>query len=99
MNELISKIGLDKFCHFGIGGVITAFISIVAMLQEIPFIDPWFTLVFPVMGIVVTAILEFIKEYVIDEIPDKKDILWTMGGSVTIFLGYLIGIIFNILSV
>lgn len=98
MNDLISKIGLDKFCHLGIGSLITSFIAIIAMIQELPLDNSWNSLVFPIMGMIVTLILELIKEYIIDESPDKMDIVWTMAGSVIIFIAFLIGTIFNILS-
>lgn len=67
MNGLIERIGIDKLCHFGIGGVVTAFVAVVAMFQEMPFESMWFSLVFPLMGTVVTLILGFLKEFVVDE--------------------------------
>ena len=98
MNGLIERIGIDKLCHYGIGGVITAFVAIIAMIQELPLTSIWEALYFPIMGMVVTAILEFIKEYVIDEKADKGDILWTVLGAFTVFMAFLIGILFNVLS-
>lgn len=98
MNGLIERIGIDKLCHFGIGGVVTAFVAVVAMFQEMPFESMWFSLVFPLMGTVVTLILEFIKEFVVDKKADKMDFLWTMLGAFTVFMAFLIGIVFNVLS-
>ena len=98
MNELIEKIGIDKLCHYGIGGVITAFVAVVAMLQDLPLDSVWEALYYPIMGIVVTIIVEILKEYVIDKKADKMDFLWTMLGAFTVFMAFLIGVLFNVLS-
>lgn len=98
MNELIEKIGIDKLCHYGIGGEITAFVAVVAMLQEMPLTNIWEALYYPIMGIVVTIIVEILKEYVIDKKADKMDFLWTMLGAFTVFMAFLIGILFNVLA-
>ena len=98
MNELIEKIGIDKLCHYGLGGEITAFVAVVAMLQEMPLTNIWEALYYPIMGIVVTIIVEILKEYVIDKKADKMDFLWTMLGAFTVFMAFLIGVLFNVLS-
>lgn len=98
MNDLIKKIGIDKICHYGIGGVITAFVAVVAMLQEMPLDSIWEALYYPIMGIVVTIIVEILKEYLIDKKVDKMDILWTMLGAFSVFMAFLIGILFNVLA-
>ncbi len=98
MNELIEKIGLDKLCHYGLGGEITAFVAVVAMLQDLPLDSIWDALYYPIMGIVVTIIAEILKEYLIDKKVDKMDILWTMLGVFTVFMAFLVGILFNVLA-
>lgn len=98
MNDLIEKIGIDKLCHYGIGGEITAFVAVVAMLQDLPLDSIWEALYYPIMGIVVTIIVEILKEYVIDKKADKMDFLWTMLGAFTVFMAFLIGILFNVLA-
>ena len=98
MNGLIERIGIDKLCHFGIGGVVTAFVAVVAMLQDLPLDSIWEALYYPIMGIVVTIIVEILKEYLIDKKVDKMDILWTMLGAFSVFMAFLIGILFNVLA-
>lgn len=98
MNGFIEKIGLDKICHFGIGGLITAMVAIVTMIQELPLVNIWFALGFPLIGTVATMILECMKEFIIDEKPDKQGIFWTLYGSIAVWIAFIAGIVFNILS-
>ena len=66
------------------------------MLQEgtIGIYNIWIS----VIGIIVTMILECIKEFIIDDNPDKKDILATFLGSLIPFVVNAIGILFYIAS-
>ena len=91
------KISYDKIAHFGIGGLLTAVITIIAMLQE-GNMNPSALLVVPFIGHVCTFILSVIKEYIVDDYTNWKDILAAMIGSLSIHISVVIGIIFNLLS-
>lgn len=98
MNKFIEKIGIDKICHFGMGGLITALVAIITMIQELPLVDIWFALGFPLIGSVAALILACMKEFIIDEQPNKDDILWAFYGSLAVWIAFIAGIVFNILS-
>lgn len=95
-DKLINKIGVDKVLHFCVGAVISFCFTNVVMLQEgtIGVDNLWVAII----GIIVTMILECMKEFIIDGNPDKKDILATFLGSVLVFVVNAIGILFYILS-
>lgn len=87
MWNIINKIGFDKVLHFLFGAVITFVIGNAFALLE--GVLAWGFLAMTLIGIIVTLILEFIKEFVIDDTPDWKDILAT-------FLGCMVPVITNL---
>lgn len=95
-NDLIAKIGQDKVLHFLVGSLITAFMTLIAGLQE-PEIG-WGTMGAPTIGLVVTAFFGFVKEKIVDTEFNVKDLIATVLGSVPIFLATFLGILFHILS-
>lgn len=95
-NDLIAKIGQDKVLHFLVGSLITAFMTLVAGLQE-PEIN-WGTMAAPIIGLVVTAFFAFVKEALIDTKFDWKDLVATLLGAVPIFIATAFGILFHVLS-
>lgn len=88
------KIPMDKIAHFGIGGVITAVLTLIAILQE-GIMSLSFILLAPIIGHVCTFILSVIKEYIIDEYIDWNDIWSAMLGSLLIHISVVIGIVFR----
>lgn len=96
LDKIINKVGVDKILHFCVGAVISFCFSNVVMLQEgtIGINNIWIA----VIGVIVTMILECIKEFIIDSNPDKKDILATFLGSLIPFITNAIGILFYIAS-
>lgn len=96
LDKLINKIGVDKILHFCIGAIISFCFTNVVMLQEgtIGIDNLWVA----VIGIIVAMIFECMKEFIIDNNPNKKDILATFLGSVLVFVVNAIGILFYILS-
>lgn len=95
-NDLIAKIGQDKVLHFLVGSLITAFMTLIAGLQE-PEID-WSTMGAPTIGLVVTAFFAGVKEALIDTEFNWKDLVATLLGAVPIFIATAFGILFHILS-
>lgn len=96
LDNFINKIGIDKVLHFCVGAIIAFCISNVFMLREgIVGVDNiWFAII----GIIAAMIFEFIKEFILDSTPDKKDILATFLGSVFVFIVNIIGVLFYIWS-
>lgn len=96
LNKFINKIGVDKILHFCVGAIISFCFSNVIMLQEGTIgVDNLWT---AIIGIIVAMFFEYIKEFIIDGNPDKKDFLATFLGSVLVFIVNAIGILFYIWS-
>lgn len=97
MKKLIEKIGLDKITHFSLGGLICSLLTFIVMLQEGNQVG-WWCLSMPTIGTVIVFILSYIKEKVIDDKFNWKDILASILGCATVYLSVGIGTLFNILS-
>lgn len=97
MNKLIEKLGIDKIAHFGVGGLICALITFVAMLQEGGEIG-WWCLAMPTIGSIIVFIASYIKEKVIDEVFTWNDIWAAMIGCISVYIAVAIGLVFNTLS-
>lgn len=95
-SDLIAKIGQDKVLHFLVGSLITAFMTLIAGLQE-PEIG-WGTMGAPTIGLVVTAFFALVKETIIDTEFSWKDLVATLLGAVPIFIATAFGILFHVLS-
>lgn len=95
-NELITKIGVDKLLHFSIGGLITALLTIIVVLQE-DYVDASI-IAFPFIGLIPVAILSWFKEEVIDDDFSWMDILASVLGAVPVFIATALGVLFYTLS-
>ena len=86
-------IQIDKAAHFGLGGMITAMMAIISILQE----DLTTTgiLLCPIIGHICVFILSVMKEYIVDEAIDWKDIAAAMLGSLTVHVAVLVGVLFG----
>lgn len=85
------NIGMDKIAHFGIGGMITACMALVSILQE-----PLSTsgvLLCPIIGHVCVFTLSYIKEKIVDDVFDWKDILAAMIGSSFTHVAVMLGVL------
>lgn len=96
MNNLINKIGIDKITHFSMGGLICALFTFIFLLQDFNTLEVWQVLLLPLIGTVVTFVLSIIKEFIIDEVVDWKDIIAGMLGCVPVYIAVGIGILFNL---
>ena len=91
------KLQMDKIAHFGVGGLISAVVTIMSILQEgCPSTNV--LLMIPFIGHSVTFILSVMKEYVIDDNKNWKDILAAMIGSAVIHGSVGVGVLLNMLS-
>ena len=96
MWNIINKIGFDKVLHLLFGALITFIIGNASALQE--GVLAWGFLAMTLIGIIVTLILEFMKEFIIDDTPDWKDILATFLGCLVPVIANLFGSILYVLS-
>lgn len=96
MKDLINKIGIDKVTHFAMGGLICALFTFIFLLQDFNTLEVWQVLLLPLIGTVVTFVLSIIKEFIIDEVVDWKDIIAGMLGCVPVYIAIGIGILFNL---
>ena len=98
MNKFIEKIGMDKVAHFGIGGLITALVTIVFIVQDLPMFmfHPWRMLLYPFIGAAVTAIVSVANEMLMDEQPDWYDLYAALLGSAIVFVAVFLGILFYV---
>lgn len=94
-DKFISKVGLDRIAHFGIGATIASFLSFM-FLFSLPMADGilkltfWSAQIVFVIGYVIVAILAFFKE-LNDTTPDKWDFIASMLGVVFVHIGGNIG--------
>lgn len=96
MAKFIEKLGMDKVAHFGIGGLITALVTIALIGQDLDILvlSPWRMLLYPFAGSVVTALVSVVKELVIDEQRDWLDLYAALFGSATVFIAAFLGVLF-----
>lgn len=98
MKKFIEKIGIDKFAHLGVGGLMCAMVTFVVLLQEMGNLTPAMIFATPITGTVMVMFLEFCKEHFLDDEFSWKDVLATFIGCVLVFLSVGVGVLFNVLS-
>lgn len=91
MNSIISKIGLDKIAHYSLGGLIAALATFVFGLQDNA--EKWQWIYWSIVGWIVVFVLELVKEFIIDEKPNKIDFIYTMAGPATVNIIIVLGIL------
>ena len=89
------NIPIDKAAHFGIGGLITTIITLIAIIQENELSDRVILLA-PFIGHIVTFMVSYVKELIIDDYKNWKDIWAAMIGSLVVHISVVIGILFKI---
>lgn len=94
-DNLIKKYGVDKLLHHAFGGLLCAFISVIAILQDGTL--NWSAVAYPTIGSALVFVLSIIKEYIDTEF-NWKDILAAMLGCLWVYLAVFIGIAFYQLS-
>jgi hypothetical protein len=96
MAKFIEKLGMDKVAHFGIGGLITALVTIALIGQDLDILvlSPWRMLLYPFAGVVVTAFVSVIKEVFFDEMRDWKDLWAALAGCAMVFIAVFVGVLF-----
>lgn len=87
---------IDKVAHFGLGGMITACMALVSILQED--LSTSGILLCPIIGHVCVFILSLMKEYIVDDETNWKDILAAMLGSAIAHVVVGVGVLFGLLG-
>ena len=90
------NIGTAKFAHTGISAMLVAMLSVILVIQDAA--PSWDYLLFSFIVAVVVFIFGLFKEYVIDDKPDRGDIIADAIGCLAIPLAVLAGTLFSILS-
>lgn len=81
LDNIINKFGNDKVLHFVVGGWLTALFALFGIIPM-------------VIGVVVTALISFIKEKYLDTEFDKNDIFAALIGSGISVVVFLISLLF-----
>lgn len=91
LHKIVEKYGIDKFTHFGFGGEICSFFAILTYLTgtELTF-SRWLTSC--IVGTMFTFIFAYAKE-MYDDTFDKKDLKWSMYGTLPVWAAFIIGTI------
>ena len=99
ITDFVTKVGMDKCLHFSLGGLISALVSIIILLQES--LTPLELLIPPTIGAIIVFCLSLIKEYkdtrTTHNTFDNKDILAGMLGTVTVYLAIGFGLLIKLI--
>ena len=77
IDNIVNKFGADKVMHFLGGALLTAFFAFFGFYPAIA-------------GVIVTAVVSFVKEAFFDEKFDASDMYAALLGSVIVFVFYLL---------
>ena len=91
--------GMDKWAHFGIGGLICALSTLIFILTLSPIYVSWGLLFAFIPGTVLVGILSVIKEFTDSTGFCLPDIIAGLIGCGTVEVAMIIGIILGLLSV
>ena len=91
--------GMDKWAHFGIGGLICALSTLVFIFTLNPIYVSWGMLFAFIPGTVLVGILSVIKEFTDSTGFCLPDIIAALIGCGTVEVAMIIGIILGLLSV
>ena len=99
ITDFVTKVGVDKCLHFSLGGLISALVSIIILLQES--YTPLQLFIPPTIGAVVVFCLSIIKENMDVEVKqntfDNKDILAGMLGTLTVYIAIGLGLLIKLI--
>lgn len=99
ITDFVTKVGVDKCLHFSLGGLVSALVSIIILLQES--YTPLQLFIPPTIGAIVVFFLSIIKEdmdaKVKHNIFDKKEIIAGMLGTVTVYVAIGLGVLIRLI--
>ena len=102
MKKLINffkSIGMDKWAHFGIGGLICALVTIIFIFNIAPIRASWMLLLSSVPGIVLVGMISLVKELTDSTGFSVSDIVASLIGCATVEISLIIGTILLMLNV
>lgn len=82
-------IGMDKFAHMGIGGMMAAVVMIVTTIAMGSY--GWVLTLYPFIAHIVVFVISCLKERYLDDKYEWVDIWYAMAGSAVIHLAYIVG--------
>ena len=91
--------GMDKWAHFGIGGLICALSTLIFIFTLNPIYVSWGLLFAPFPGLVLVGILSVIKEFTDSTGFCLPDIIASLIGCIPVEIAMILGIIVGLLSV
>lgn len=91
--------GMDKWAHFGIGGLICALSTLIFIFTLNPIYVSWGMLFASIPGTVLVGILSVIKEFTDSTGFCLPDIIAALIGCGTVEVALIIGTILGLLSV
>lgn len=99
ITDFVTKVGIDKCLHFSLGGLISALISVIILLQES--YTPLQLLVPPTVGAIVVFCLSILKENKDAKITqntfNNKDIIAGMLGTLTVYIAIGLGLLIKLI--
>ena len=90
---------MDKWAHFGVGGLICAVVTLVFLCTLNPIQISWGLIFAPFPGLVLVGILSTVKELTDSTGFCLQDIIAALIGCGTVEVAMIIGIILGLLSV
>lgn len=99
ITDFVTKVGVDKCLHFSLGGLISALVSIIILLQES--YTPLQLFISPTIGAVVVFFLSVVKEGMDAKVKyntfDKKEIVAGMLGTIPVYVAIGLGILIRLI--
>ena len=90
--------GVDKWAHFGIGGLICALVTIIVVFSLVPIEASWILLLSPIPGIILVGMISVAKEFADSTGFSVLDIVAALIGCATVEITLVIAITVGLLS-
>lgn len=90
--------GMDKWAHFGIGGLICALVTIIVVFSLAPIEASWILLLSPIPGVVLVGMISVAKEFADSTGFSVLDIVAALIGCATVEIAMIIAISIGLLS-
>lgn len=93
-DNLVNKIGQDKLLHFLFSGMIASLIMIIYTVGGVSCI--WLSYLIAVIATLLITALAYIKELYFDKEFDIKDIVYSVLGTIPVYIAISIGLLLNL---
>lgn len=92
INDFVNKVGVDKVLPFSIGGLISAFFTIILVLQE-PNVT-WDLVGLSFIGTIIVGFFSLCKEFM-DIKVDWEDIVASILGTIPVIIATILGVLLH----